>query len=50
LLGKLRAYCLDGKIINWIESWLTNRYQRVCYEGVSSEWVKVTSECLKVRS
>ena len=43
LMLKLRAYGLDGKILNWIESWLTDRFQRVCYGGVSSDWVRVTS-------
>ena len=43
LLQKLRAHGVDGVVLQWIQTWLSNRYQRVCIEGVSSEWILVLS-------
>ena len=30
LLTKLEAHGLGGKVLRWIEAWLTGRMQRVC--------------------
>jgi len=37
LLLKLKFYGITGKIINWIESFLSNRKQQVVCEGSTSE-------------
>ena len=38
-----KHFCVSGKVFNWIESWLTNRRQRVCIQGKFSNWIPVTS-------
>ena len=43
LLLKLKAHGVDGAIFHWIQAWLSDRYQRVCIEGVSSDWILVLS-------
>ena len=46
LLVKLRGYGLDNNIISWIESWLSNRRQRVVLNGCTnctSSWSEVDS-------
>jgi ribonuclease P/MRP protein subunit RPP40 len=43
LVRKLKAHGIRGKIIDWIESWLSNRRQRVCVDGEHSDWEKVSS-------
>ena len=43
LLLKLKYYGITGEIINWIQSFLTNRKQQVVCEGFTSEAVDVTS-------
>jgi ribonucleases P/MRP protein subunit RPP40 len=43
LLLKLRAHGVDGKLNNWIEAWLTDRYQRVMINGVASSWQPILS-------
>jgi len=43
LLQKLRAHGIDGAVFHWIQAWLSRRYQRVCIEGVSSQWILVVS-------
>lgn len=43
LLHKLRAYGIHGSLHKWIESWLTNRQQRVQIDECSSGWKTVTS-------
>jgi len=43
LLTKLEAHGLGGKVLRWIEAWLTGRIQRVCLDGYSSAWVYVLS-------
>ena len=43
LLLKLKFYGITGKIINWIESFLSNRKQQVVCEGSTSEAASVTS-------
>ena len=43
LMRKVRALGIDGDVATWIESWLSNRRQRVIVNGVPSEWAAVTS-------
>ena len=43
LLFKFRRYGIRGKILNWIEGFLTHRKQRVVIEGEYSNWVNVDS-------
>ena len=43
LINKLSAHGIQGKILIWIESWLTNRRQRVVLNGKTSEWTDVNS-------
>jgi len=43
LLKKLHHYGIQGKIYNWIASWLTKRTQRVVIKGHSSTYVNVDS-------
>jgi ribonuclease P/MRP protein subunit RPP40 len=43
LLIKLKLYGVVGKLYGWIESFLSNRKQRVVVDGTESEWVEVTS-------
>ena len=43
LILKLTAHCITGKTNRWIESWLTDRRQRVCISGVESDWQNVIS-------
>ena len=43
LLNKLRANGAKGKVLAWIEDWLTDRRQRVGIRGSFSGWQPVTS-------
>ena len=43
LLCKLRCHGIEGKVICWIQSWLSDRQQRVVLNGHSSGWRKVES-------
>ena len=43
LLAKLHAHGITGKIYNWIESWLSDRKQRVVLNGSQSDWAMVPS-------
>ena len=43
LIRKLNAYGFQGKILDWIEKWLSNRKQRVTLGLESSDWVNVSS-------
>ena len=38
LLNKLSAHGVNGKILAWIEDWLTGRRQRVGIKGSFSGW------------
>ena len=38
LLKVLKYYCIPSKIVDWIESFLTNRKQRVIVNGTPSSW------------
>ncbi|XP_059822785.1 uncharacterized protein LOC132392642 [Hypanus sabinus] len=41
--GKIRAHCIGGRVLTWIENWLADRKQRVVINGSLSEWQAVTS-------
>ena len=43
LLLKLEALGIAGKVLNWIQSWLTGRLQRVVLNGSASDWMPVLS-------
>jgi len=43
LLAKIQSYGITGNLLNWIESFLSGRRQRVCVNGEKSEWAEVTS-------
>lgn len=43
LFKKLEAHGLGGNVLKWITGWLSNRRQKVCIEGESSDWANVTS-------
>jgi ribonuclease P/MRP protein subunit RPP40 len=43
LLMKLKQHGITGKLLKWIESWLSNRRQRVCIRGAASHWIPITS-------
>ena len=43
LLRKVRSYCIDGKILKWIEAFLMDRQQKVIVNGTESDWARVTS-------
>ena len=43
LLAKLSRYGISGSLHFWFQSYLSNRYQRVAMEGVTSDWLPVSS-------
>ena len=43
LLSKLEAHGIKGNVLEWIDSWLSDRRQRVCVEGELSDWARVKS-------
>ena len=43
LVAKVHAHGIQGSVHRWIESWLTDREQRVVLSGCASDWSKVTS-------
>ena len=43
LLTKLRGYGIEGRILTWIEAFLTDRRQRVVVNDSRSSWGDVTS-------
>ena len=43
LISKLRSYCLDDRVICWIQDFLSNRKQQVVVNGATSDWKSVTS-------
>ena len=43
LKAKLHMYGVRGKLLNWINNFLTQRKQRVVINGTNSEWDEVTS-------
>ena len=42
-LTNFRAHSTDGNLLNWIESWLSDRRQRVLLNGKYSSWMEVES-------
>ena len=43
MLLKLQSHGIDGKILTWLQNWLTGREQKVCLDGHSSTWSEVHS-------
>ena len=43
LLQKLCSFGISGSLLQWCESYLRKRWQRVVLDGVSSNWSEVTS-------
>ena len=43
LIKKVEAHGIGGDVLRWIKEWLKDRKQRVCINGVKSEWGSVTS-------
>jgi len=43
LMYKIRKYGISGNLYNWIQSYLTDRQQRVVFNGSFSSWQPVTS-------
>ena len=43
MLVKIKSYGIDGKVLNWISSFLSNRKQRVVLNGYKSAWSDVLS-------
>nr|XP_012564862.2 uncharacterized protein LOC101235203 [Hydra vulgaris] len=43
LLHKLKAYGIQGALIDWIAAWISNRCQRLVIYSINSEWKAVTS-------
>ena len=43
LAVKMEAFGITGKILRWVKSFLHNRRQKVCIEGVESKWGAVKS-------
>ena len=43
LLQKLSAYGIEGKVLCWIEDFLSDRRMRIMVRGEYSEWVDVIS-------
>ena len=41
LLIKLESLGVCGKLLDWLKSYLSNRYQRVVINGSNSEWQQV---------
>ena len=41
LVAKVHAHGIQGSVHRWIESWLTDREQRVVLSGCASDWSKV---------
>ena len=39
----MKAHGIVGKVVEWVESWLTGRKQRVVLNGKMSEWTEVDS-------
>ena len=42
LIEELQSFGIYGNLLKWINSYLTNRQQRVVLEGKSSSWLEVT--------
>ena len=47
LINKIKTHRIGCFVANWIESWLSNRYQRVVLNGHMSDWLPVLSGVLQ---
>ena len=47
LISKLRSHSIGGKLLEWIQTFLTGRGQWVVINGFSPDWVPVSSGVLK---
>ena len=43
LLTKIKAHCINGKVHQWLKDWLSERKQRVVFNGKASDWLNLTS-------
>jgi hypothetical protein len=43
VINKLKAFGINGNLLNWFTNYLNNRRQRVLLDGQSSKWMPVTS-------
>ena len=43
LIEKMQAHSINGKLVQWINNWLSNRKQRVVINGNCSNWAPVYS-------
>jgi len=43
LIKKLESFEIEGEVLRWVKSWLTNRKQRVLVDGAKSSWREVLS-------
>ena len=43
LLYKLQCLGIEGNLLNWTESYLTDRYQRVVISGQTSDWASTNA-------
>jgi len=43
LLEKVEKHGISGRLLHWLNKWLTGRRQRVCIKGHKSTWREVTS-------
>ena len=43
VLKKLTRHGIQGELFNWIAAWLSGRRQRVCFNGMCSNWRNVPS-------
>ena len=41
LIAELKHYGFCGPLLNWFQSYLTNRFQRVVIPGGISEWLEI---------
>ena len=41
LLAKLKSIGINGSLLQWFESYLFERFQRVTIEGMSSDWASI---------
>ena len=47
LLNKLSRFGISGQLINWFQSYLSDRYQQVALQGTYSDWLQVLSGLLQ---
>ena len=43
LLSKLKSYGITGKLLQWIENFLSNRWQSVRLRGSQLDWINISS-------